>query len=124
MIKTKTPKDSQGLDPVPVNRCCLSVVLGDDIGLFRNSVLGDEGIEVIVSPKLHFSELDLGPGVHGDGSDKGDVDSEAAVLAGALQAHEDSVGDGGPLRVLLGAVDADLVPWLRLPKPHQNIHQR
>lgn len=40
--------------------------------------------------------------------DKGDVHAQAAVLAAALQAHENAVGDGGPLWVLHLTVDADL----------------
>jgi hypothetical protein len=39
---------------------------------------------------------------------KADVYSQAAVLAAALQAHEDAIGDGGPLRVLHLAVHAYL----------------
>lgn len=69
---------------------------------------------MIVSSGLHLLELDLGPGVHRDRSDEANVDAEAAVLPGAFEAHEDSVGYGGPLRVLLGAVDARPVPRLRL----------
>lgn len=45
------------------------------------------------------------------------MDAEAAVFAGAFEAHEDAVGNGCPLRVFLGAIDADLVAGLRLEVP-------
>ena len=35
----------------------------------------EEGVELVVAAGVHFLELDLGPGVHGDGSDEGDVDA-------------------------------------------------
>lgn len=52
------------------------------------------------------------------------MDAEATVLAGTFQAHEDAVGDGGPLWVLLGAVHAHLVPGLglELPEPSRCRH--
>ena len=74
----------QGLDSVPVNAGGVGVVLGHDVGLFSDPVLREERVELLVAAGLHFLDLDLGPGVHGDGSDEGDVDAEAAVLAGAL----------------------------------------
>lgn len=45
------------------------------------------------------------------------MDAEAAVLAGALEAHEDAVRNRRPLRVFLGAIDADLVAGLGLELP-------
>ena len=74
----------QGLDSVPVNTGGVGVVLGHDIGLFSDPVLREELVELLVAARLHFLDLDLEPGVHGDGSNEGDVDAEAAVLAGAL----------------------------------------
>nr|GMD43457.1 hypothetical protein TEA_016824 [Ipomoea batatas] len=82
--------------------------------LGRNPVLRDEGIELVIAAHLHFPELDLGPGIHCHGSHEGNVDPEAAVLAGALEAHEDAVGDGRPLRILLRAIHADPVPRARI----------
>jgi len=106
-----------GLDPVAVNRSGVGVVLRNDVGFFGDGVLCEECVELVVAAGFHFLDLDVGPGVHGDRSDEGDVDAEATVLAGAFEAHEDAVGDGGPLRVLLGAVNADLVPGLGLQVP-------
>jgi hypothetical protein len=40
--------------------------------------------------------------------DEGDVDPEAAVDGGAVEAEEDAVGDGGPGGVLGVAVEAHL----------------
>jgi hypothetical protein len=40
--------------------------------------------------------------------DEGDVDPEAAVGGGAVEAEEDAVGDGGPGGVLGVAVEAHL----------------
>lgn len=40
--------------------------------------------------------------------DEGDVDAEAAVDGGAVEAEEDAVGDGGPGGVLGAAVEAHL----------------
>ena len=74
----------QGLDSVPINAGGIGVVLGHDIGLFSNPVLCEERVELLAAAGFHFLDLDLGPGVHGDGSDEGDVDAEAAVLTGAL----------------------------------------
>ena len=54
------------------------------IGFFRDPVLSEERVKLLVAARLHFLDLDLGPGVHSDGSDEGDVDAEAAVLARAL----------------------------------------
>lgn len=102
------------MDPVAVDRRRVGVVLLDDLGVLGDSVSGEEGVEGVVAAGLHFLELDLGPGVHGDGPDEADVDAEAAVLAGALEAHEDTVRDRGPLGVLLGAIDAGLVGGLGL----------
>ncbi|MED6128179.1 hypothetical protein PIB30_095124 [Stylosanthes scabra] len=55
--------------------------------------------EILDIAGLHFLDLDLGPQVHGDESDEGDVDAETAVFAGAFEAHEDVVGDRGPLHL-------------------------
>ena len=46
------------------------------------------------------------------------------MLAEALKAHEDAVGDGGPLRVLLGPVHADLVPYRGLQVSELPRHRR
>lgn len=72
------------MNPIPVDAGGVGVVLGDDIRLLGDAVAGEEGVELLVATGLHLLDLDLGPGVHGDGSDEGDVDAEAAVLAGAL----------------------------------------
>lgn len=72
------------MNPIPVDAGGVGVVLGDDIRLLGDAVAGEEGVELLVAAGLHLLDLDLGPGVHGDGSDEGDVDAEAAVLAGAL----------------------------------------
>lgn len=50
---------------------------------------------------------------------KGDVHAKAAVLAAALQAHEDAVGDGGPLRVLHLAVHAHLAAGVGAGKRYE-----
>ena len=42
------------------------------------------------------------------GANKGDVDAEVAVVRGAVEAEVDTKGNGGPGRVLLAAVEADL----------------
>ena len=94
----------------------VGVVLGRNMGVLGDAAGGEEGIEggVAAGVGLHFGEVGVGPGVHGDGADEAEVDAEAAVLAGAVEAHEDAVGDGGPLGVLLLAVDAGFVGGERL----------
>lgn len=42
------------------------------------------------------------------GPDKGDVDTEVAVVRGAIEAEVDAEGDRRPCRVLLATVEADL----------------
>lgn len=37
------------------------------------------------------------------------MNAEATVFAGAFETHENAVGNGGPLWIFLGTVDADLV---------------
>lgn len=42
------------------------------------------------------------------GADEGDVDTEVAVVGGAVEAQVDAEGNGCPGRVLCAAVEADL----------------
>ena len=55
-----------------------------------------------------FLHLGLLPLVHGDGAHEREVDAEAAVLPGALQADPDAVGHGDPLGVQGAALEAFL----------------
>lgn len=73
-----------GLDAVAVDGGGVGIVLGDDVGFLGDAVLREEGIEFVVASSFHLLDLDFGPGIHGNGSNKGDVNPEAAVLAGAL----------------------------------------
>jgi len=99
----------------------MRIVLGNDVSVLGNPVLREESIEIIVSTAgSHLLELEIGPGVHGDGSDEADVNAEAPVLARALETHEDAVGDGRPLGILLGAVHADLVSRMGLKIPQNS----
>ena len=54
------------------------------IGLFRDPVLSEERVELLIATRLHFLDLNLRLGVHGKGSNEGDMDAEARVLARAL----------------------------------------
>jgi len=73
-----------GLDAVAVDGGGVVIVLGDDVGFLGDAVLREKGVEFVVASSFHLLDLDFGPGIHGDGSNEGDVDAEAAVLAGAL----------------------------------------
>lgn len=63
---------------------------------------------VAVAPDFHLFQFDVFPLVHRDGSDKGKVNAEASVLAGALQADPYAVRDGHPLGVVCAALEAFL----------------
>lgn len=104
------------MDLFAVEGCGVGVVLQWNISVFGDAAGREEGVEGVVAAGvgLHFPEVGVGPGVHGDGADEAEVDAEAAVLAGAVEAHEDAIGDGSPLGVLLVAVDAGLVGRQRL----------
>ncbi len=71
-------------------------------------VVLQESLRLGVSSHLHLVQLGLFPLVHGDGPHEAEVDAEAAVLAGALQADPDAVGHGHPLRVVRAALEATL----------------
>jgi len=53
-------------------------------------------------------QLDVLPLVHGDGTHEGQMDAQAAMLAGALQADPDAIGHGNPLRIVSSALEAFL----------------
>ena len=57
---------------------------------------------------LHLAQLVVAPGVHLHGPHEAQVDAQAAVHAGALQAEENAIGDRRPLRVRVAAVEAFL----------------
>ena len=61
-----------------------------------------------VASGLHLGQLGVLPLVHRDGPDKGQVDTEAAVLAGTLKTDPDAVRDGHPLRVQGVALETGL----------------
>ncbi|CAL5425074.1 unnamed protein product [Camellia sinensis] len=97
---SETRPDHQPPPPSSSHRNHYQLQTPDSMGVLR-----EEAIELLVTSRLHFLELDLGPRIHGDRSDKADVNSEAAVLPRALQAHEHAVRHRCPLWILLSAVD-------------------
>ena len=73
-----------------------------------DAVLVEEFLLLFVPAAAHHRELRRRPSVHRGGAHERDVHAQAAVHARTVQAQEDAVLDGAPVRVGRGAIGARL----------------
>lgn len=77
-------------------------------------VVLEECFELLIATKGHMLQLIVAPRVHRQTANEGGVHAHRPVQGGAVHADEAAVVHGGPLRLRLGAVEADGVLGLEL----------
>eukprot|EP00958_Prasinococcus_capsulatus_P000297 scaffold27_cov355-Prasinococcus_capsulatus_cf.AAC.4 len=132
-----------GLDVVLVVLRRARVVLALDVLGLAHAARLHEGVQLVVAAGLHHLQLQTMATVAARQRDPRAClgsrrhaccprprrtclslhESMAAVVAGALEAHEDAVGHGGPLRVARGAVGTDIVPGALLQLAQLHLRQ-
>ena len=68
----------------------------------------EELARLLVAADLHLLQLDVLPLVKRNGAHKAQVNAQTAMLARALEAYEDAVGDAHPLRTVRSTLETEL----------------